>query len=137
MRGGGGATEIPRRRTLLRSGCEPALRLLHRRERRLGLRERPRPQCNSGWLRPNRDLLAGGGVAALPRLRGGTDADVQLDDPADLDLLGVAELFEHDLLERSEDALHVCARDLGAVGNFLGELGLGESHTTFPVSMWE
>ena len=54
------------------------------------------------------------------------DADGQLDKTDNTDLLRVAELFEHDLLQRPEDSLGLGPWDLGAISDGDRELCLGE-----------
>src|ERR1043165_2824909 len=54
-----------------RSGCgQAATRLLDRRQGLLGLGQRPRAKVDARRLGRDRDLLAGGGVAALALLGG-------------------------------------------------------------------
>ena len=91
-------------------------------------RERPGAQVNARRLGGDRDLLAGRGVAALALLLRRLDADGQLHHPPDPYLLGVAELFEHDLLERGERSLRVGLAQLRAVRDSARELGLGQRH---------
>src|SRR5207248_11205915 len=69
------------------SGRETLARLLHRRQRVLRLRERARTHGHRRGLRRDRDLLAGGRIASLARLRRLLDADDELNDAADAHLL--------------------------------------------------
>jgi hypothetical protein len=108
------------------SGCEAPTRFLHRRQRGFGLRERTRAKVNCGRLLGDRDLLAGCGVATLARLLSRLDTHGQLHKTAEPDLLGVAQLLEHNLLERRENALGLGAGDVGAVGDRVGELYLSQ-----------
>src|SRR5581483_2375018 len=87
-------------------------------------------------LRGDRDLLAGCRVAARPRLRRRLHAHGELDEAADLHLLGVADLLEHDLLERREDVLHLGAAEVGALGDFGGKLGLSQSQGALLAIRW-
>src|SRR5581483_5038367 len=103
-------------------------RLLHRRHRRLRPREHARADVDRRGLRRDGDLLARCGVAARPRLRRRLEPDGQLDEVADLDLLRVADLVEHDLFERLDCRLRLREREPGALGDGLRELSLGECH---------
>src|SRR5690349_18694843 len=112
----------PARRVTRRRWCNPPTvrlrgqatpRFLHGRQRVLGLGKGARPHIHARGLRGDRDLLAGGRIAAGALLGRGLHANGQLDDAPDPDLLGVAELLEHDLLEGLDRPLgfglaHVC-----------------------------
>src|SRR5258707_80754 len=79
---------------------ENLLGLRERRQSRLRLRERACAHVDRRGLRRDRDLLARGGVATLPRLGGRLEAHRQLNEIADLHLLRIADLAEDDFLER-------------------------------------
>src|SRR5581483_1761967 len=116
--------------------AELALRLLHGRSSSLRLRERPRLHRDRSRLRRNRDLFARGGIATGARLRRGAHPYLELDEGSDLHLLGFAELLEHDFLERGEDALDVCTGGVGAIGDLVRELRLGQGHSKPPSESW-
>jgi hypothetical protein len=99
-------------------GRESAPSGLYRRQRGLRLRERPCLHGDRGRLRADCDLLAGGGVASLARLRCVLEADGELDDAADPNLLGVAELLENDLFQGLEHGLGVRLAQTCPVGYF-------------------
>jgi hypothetical protein len=111
----------PRRR----SGGESSARLLHRWQRGLGLGERSRAKVDARGLGGDRDLLAGSRVSALAFLLRRLDPDGQLDKTDHTDLLRVAQLFEHDLLQRPEDSFGLGPRNLGAISDGDRELCLG------------
>ena len=71
-------------------------------------------------------------IPAWTLLRRRPDANVELDDAADLHLLCVRDLVQHDFLQRLEDALGVRAAVAGAVGDLLCELSLRERHSKPP-----
>jgi hypothetical protein len=78
-------------------------------------------------------------VAGLRPLRffcAGLDADGQLHHPAGQDLLGVAELFEHDLLKRGERSLRVRLAQLSSVRDSGRGLCLGQRHRHSSVIEW-
>jgi len=102
--------------------------LLHRWQRCLRFSEGSSSQVNARWLGGDRDLLAGCGVAAFALLLRRLDADGQLNHPPDAYLLGVAELFEHDLVERGERSLRVGLAQVCAVRDSGRELCLGQRH---------
>src|SRR5450755_499815 len=110
------------------SSGEPAAGFLHGRQRALRPRERAGAHVDAGGFGGDRDLLAGRGVAALALLLRGLDAHGDLHEPADLDLLRVAELVEADGFERVEDALGVGLGELRAVGDGGEQLRLGQRH---------
>jgi hypothetical protein len=59
----------------------------------------------------------------------GLTRTVSLDKTDDTDFLRVAELFDHDLLQRPEDSLGLSPWDLGAISDSDRELCLGERQT--------
>ena len=65
------------------------------------------PTTHDRKHRRDRDLLAGHGVAALTLLLRRLDTNIQLHQPANPYLLGVGELFEHDLIKRGERSLRL------------------------------
>src|SRR5450755_2658696 len=108
------------------SGSESSARLLHRWQPGLGLGERSRANVDARGLGGDRDLLPGSRVASRALLLRRLDPDGQLDKTANANLLRVAELLQHDLLQRPEDPLSVGPGDLGAVSDSARELCLSQ-----------
>jgi hypothetical protein len=66
----------------------------------------------------------------LASLRGRLQPDRQLHDVPNFHFLGIRDLVEHDLLERSERTLGIGTREIGALGDGVGELSLSEGHSS-------
>lgn len=103
------------------SSGQPTTCLLHRWQRRLRPRQRPRTDVNRRRLSRDRDVLSRRRVTTLVRLLSGPDAHRQLHQPqlANPNLLRVPELIEHDVIQRrgapaSRLALLSCARSARA-----------------------
>src|SRR3954469_1322316 len=126
LRSASGGARLPRPARLLRG--KPAPRGRHGRKRVLRLRQGTSLDGHRGRLRGDRDLFARRRIAALAGLRRLLHPHGELDDTADLHLLGVGELVEDDFLERVEHGLGLALAETGAVGDFTYELTLGKRH---------
>jgi galactokinase len=111
------------------------LTTLDSRDRRRGvlrLRERARLDGDRRGLRGDRDRLARCRVATLPLLRRRAHPCLDLDDPADLHLLCLADLLDHDVLECRDRFLRICTRQARLLGDRVGELSLRHCHSEPP-----
>src|SRR4051812_27724044 len=95
----GGPEGPPVMRIAVAESAELLLGLLHGRQGALGLGQRACLQCDRRRLGGDGDRLARCRVAALARLGGGLELHLELHEAADLDLLGLAELGEDEVLE--------------------------------------
>src|SRR5450755_3804178 len=112
------------------SGGESSARFLHRWQRDLGLGERSRANVDArglgGALAGLAAIVISSPVAGFRPLRficAGLTRTVSCTRPPTR-LLRVAELLEHDLLQRPEDSLGLGPRNLGAVSDGTRELCL-------------
>lgn len=98
--------------------------LLNGRQGCLGLGEWAGTQIHARRLRCDFDFLSSGRVSTLALLLGRFDAHGELNEAADAALLGVPELFEHDLVECRKRPPSLGRSEVGTIGDGGHELRL-------------